>query len=141
MFPTLAILDFGLSETQVATLLREGLGLIASRERYSLRELLGTLMVLKKPELRAQENRLARERSVYCSAFVKRLYLSAGLDLAPGISGKNTAPEDIARTPVPHVRYLLQRDIPGARALSLRKQLKDGLRGHLEKIKQHGKKA
>src|SRR5882757_7837442 len=36
MFPTLAVLDFGLSETQIATLLREGLELVASRERYSL---------------------------------------------------------------------------------------------------------
>jgi len=71
-------LDFGLDETQVATLLREGLELVANRERYSIRELIGTLLVLKKPELRAQENRLAQERSIYCSAFVKQLFPHSG---------------------------------------------------------------
>ena len=124
MFPALAILDFGLNETQIATLLREGLGLVASREKYSIRELLGTLLVLKKPELRAQENFLARERSVYCSAFVKRLFSHAGIDLVPGVSGKNTAPEDLARSPVPHVKYLLQREMPGAKLAGLRKKIK-----------------
>ena len=133
MFPTLAILDFGLNETQVAMLLREGLGLVANRERYSLRELLGTLMVLKQPDLRAQENRLAKERSIFCSAFVKRLYLGIGLDLAPGISGKNTAPEDIASTPVPHVRYLLRRQIPGAN-LGLRRRLRGRIEERLKKL-------
>ena len=77
-FPMLAVLDFGLSEVQVATLLREGLELVANRERYSIRELVGTLIALKKPELRARENLWARERSVYCSAFVKQLFHHAG---------------------------------------------------------------
>ena len=70
MFPTLAVLDFGLAETQVAALLREALELVAGHERYSLRELIGTLLALRKPELRAKENLLARERCAYCSAFV-----------------------------------------------------------------------
>jgi len=135
MFPSLAILDFGLNETQVTTVLREGLELVARRERYSLRELLGTLMVLKKPELRAQENRLAQERASYCSAFVKRLFLDAGINLAPAVSGKNTAPEDLARTPVPHVKYLLQREVPGVKTSGLRKSISAGVRKRLDKIK------
>ena len=135
MFPTLAVLDFGLSETQVTTLLREGLERVASRERYSLRELIGTLLVLKQPELRARENRLAQERSVYCSAFVKQLFHKAGIDLVPGVAGKNTAPEDIASSPLPHVKYLLLREMPGEKVAALAKKIKTGVRARLDKIK------
>ena len=35
LYSTLAVLDFGLAEEQVACLLKEGLGLVASRARYS----------------------------------------------------------------------------------------------------------
>ncbi|HSH92740.1 MAG TPA: hypothetical protein VK968_01195, partial [Roseimicrobium sp.] len=94
-FPSLAVLDFGLNEAQIAALLGEGLDLVANRERYSLRELVGTLAVLKKPELRAQENRLAQKRSVYCSAFVKRLFEKLEINLVPGVALKHTAPEDL----------------------------------------------
>lgn len=124
MFPTLAVLDFGLNEPQTATLLVEGLELVANRERYSLRELLGTLAVLKQPELRAQENRLAQARSVYCSALVKRLFLNTGIDLVPGVAGKNTTPEDIAQSPVPHTKYLLLREMPGAMMAGLGGKIK-----------------
>ncbi len=61
MYPHLAVLDFGLNESQVAALLREGLDLVASHERYSLRELVGTLLALHRPELRGQDNLLARD--------------------------------------------------------------------------------
>jgi hypothetical protein len=137
MFPALAVLDFGLNEAQVATLLREGLELVANRERYSLRELIGTIIALRKPELRARENLLARERSVYCSAFVQRLFLKAGIDLAPGVTSKNTTPEDIARTPVPHTRYVLQRELPRPTITDLRRRIRVGVRAGLRKIKQH----
>jgi hypothetical protein len=73
-FPALVVLDFELSETQAGTMLSEGLELVARHERYSVRELIGTLFVLKRPELRANENRLAREISVHCSAFAQRLF-------------------------------------------------------------------
>jgi hypothetical protein len=134
-FPTLAILDFGLSETQVATLVREGLELVANRERYSIRELIGTLLALKKPELRARENRFARERSVYCSAFVQRLFLNIGLDLVPGVTGKHTTPEDIVRSPVPHQKFLLLREIPGPKVVALPRKIATGMRSHLSKLK------
>lgn len=135
MFPTLAVLDFGLNETQVATLLREGLELVANRERYSIRELIGTLIALKKPELRARENLLARERSVYCSAFVQQLFHSIGLDLVPGVTSKHSTPEDVFRTPVPHVQYLLLREMPGEKVAALAKKIKTGVRAGLRKIK------
>lgn len=53
-----------------------------------------------------------RFSSMYCSAFVQHLFRRIGLDLAPGVDLKNTTPEDIARTSVPHVTYLLQREVP-----------------------------
>ena len=110
-YTTLAVLDFGLSgRRRSALLLREGLELVATRARYSLRELFGTLIALRHPELRGRENLLARERSLYCSAFVQHLFRKSGLDLAPGVDVKNTTPEDISRTSVPHVTYLLQRE-------------------------------
>jgi hypothetical protein len=135
MFPALAVLDFGLGETQVATLLLEGLDMVANHERYSLRELVGTLIALRKPELRAQENLLARERSVYCSAFVQQLFLKAGIDLVPGVAGKNTTPEDIARTSVPHVAYLLRREAAAGKVSGLKKKIQVRVHAGLEKIK------
>ncbi len=135
MFPTLAVLDFGLSETQITTLLREGLELVANRERYSIRELVGTLIALKKPELRARENRFARERSVYCSAFVQRLFSSIGIDLVPGVTAKHTTPEDIARSPVPHVKYLLLRELPGSKRAAWRKKIEVGMQRQVGKLK------
>ena len=136
MFPTLAVLDFGLNAEQVATLIREGLHLVATRERYSVRELVGTLVALRRPELRARENLLARERSVYCSAFVRRLFHLAGVDLVPGVAGKNTTPEDIARSPVPHVKYVLQREKLPAKIAGLRRKIQVNVRAGLRKIKQ-----
>jgi len=109
LYSELAVLDFGLSEAQVASLLAAGLDLVANRTRYSLRELAGTLLALRHPRLRTRENLLARERSMYCSALVKTVFAQVGLDLAPGVDCKNTTPEDIARTALPHITYLLSR--------------------------------
>lgn len=108
-YATLAVLDFKLDGAQVAAILRQGLELVAARERYSLRELVGTLVALRHPTLRGRENLLARKRSIYCSAFVRHLFRLTGIDLAPGVTDKNTTPEDISRTPVPHVTYVLER--------------------------------
>jgi hypothetical protein len=112
LYTTLAVLDFGLTETQVTEVLRQGLELVANRALYSLRELLGTLVALRRPELRPRENVLARESSMYCSAFVQYVFRQAGLDLAPGVDMKNTTPEDLARTTVPHVTFWLHRVAP-----------------------------
>lgn len=139
MFPALAILDFGLTEAQVKALLCEGLERVANHERYSLRELIGTLVALRKPELRAQENLLARERSNYCSAFVKRLFQDLGLDLVPGVTGKNTTPEDLARSPLPHVKYVLVREMPGLKVAAIGKKIKSGVRSRLAAIRRRGK--
>ena len=50
LYSTLAVLDFGLAEETVTTLLREGLELVAGRARYSLRELVGTYIALHDPQ-------------------------------------------------------------------------------------------
>ena len=84
LYTTLAVLDFGLTEVQAGVILREGLDLVANRTRYSLRELVGTLFALRRPALRGEENLLARESSVFCSALVQYLFRKAGLDLTPG---------------------------------------------------------
>src|SRR6185436_1734654 len=97
-YPVLAVLDFGLNEEQIAALLHEGLELVATRARYSLRELFGTLIALRHPELRGRDNLLAQDRSMYCSAFVQHLFRKMGVELAPGVNGKNTTPQDVFRT-------------------------------------------
>jgi hypothetical protein len=140
-FPALAVLDFGLKPDQVATLLREGLELVAKRERYSVRELIGTLIALKKPEQRARENRFARERSLYCSAFVLHLFAHLGIDLVPGVTAKHTTPEDVFCSPVPHVKYLRQRPMPGVKTAALRKKIEAGLRRQISRLKSNACKA
>ncbi len=127
-YTTLAVLDFGLTASQTNAILAGGLEMVANRTKYSLRELLGTLIALRRPGLRGVENVMARERSVYCSAFVQHLFRKAGIDLAPGVDGKNTTPQDISRTPVPHTAYLLQRAV----AKSSLKELKETVRHKLK---------
>src|ERR1041385_3780 len=135
LYTTLAVLDFGLNETQVAVLVREGLELVATRARYSLRELIGTLIALRRPELRGRENLLARECSLFCSAFVQHLFRKAGLDLAPGVDNKHTTPEDISRTLLPHVTYLLKREPSPGKLDNLKTRLRRRVRARLRQFK------
>lgn len=134
IYTTLAVLDFGLSEAQAKVLVREGLELVATRTRYSLRELVGTLIALKRPALRSRENVLARERSLFCSAFVQHLFRKAGLDLAPGVDAKHTTPEDISRTAVPHITYLLQREAPSSPLAELKTRFRRRVSARLRRI-------
>ena len=101
-WPNLAVLDFGLDAAQTRQVLATALDLLANATRYSLREIVGTLFALARPSLRERENLLAREGSLYCSAFVQHCYASAGIRLAAGLSTKNTTPHDIARSKLAH---------------------------------------
>ena len=83
-------------------MLATALDLLANATRYSLRELVGTLFALARPDLRMRENLLAREGSLYCSAFVQHCYARVGIEFVPGVSTKNTTPHDIAATALPH---------------------------------------
>lgn len=141
LYTNLAILDFGLTEDQAGELVREGLELVANRTRYSLRELVGTLLALRRPELRGRSNLLARERSLFCSALVQHLFRKTGIDLAPGVDLKNTTPEDIARTPLPHVVYRLQRETVRSRIGALKTRLRRRVGARLRQLKRRAKAA
>ena len=135
LYTSLAVLDLGLAQTQIACLLREGLELVANRARYSLRELFGTLIALNRAELRSRQNLMARESSLYCSALVQHLFRQAGLDLAPGVDLKNTTPEDIARTSLPHVTYLLQRQMARGKLTELKTRLRRRVGARIRQLK------
>lgn len=134
-YTNLAVIDLGLTEEQVAGLLHEGLDLVANRARYSLRELFGTFIALHRPELRGRQNLLARESSMYCSALVQHLFRKTGLDLAPGVDLKNTTPEDIARTALPHITYLLQRRVLRSKLTQLKTRLGRRIGARIRRIK------
>jgi hypothetical protein len=138
---SLAVLDFGLTPGQVNTLVRKGLELVANRERYSVRELFGTLLALRNAELRGRSNVLARERSVFCSAFVQHLFRQAGLDLAPGVDIKNTAPQDIANTALPHTAYVLQREVARDRLGELGRGVRVRLKASLHELRRQVRRA
>ena len=101
-------LDFGLGRDEVAALLRESLEMVAGRIRYSLRELMGTLVALRRPAMRAKPNPMARSHSVFCSAFVTHVLRKVGIDPVPGLDVKHTAPEDLFRSPRVTGIWLLQ---------------------------------
>lgn len=112
LYTSLALLDFGLPPETVTQVIAAGLDMVAGRTRYSLRELVGTLIALRRPELLPQRNPLARPESFYCSAFVRCLFLKAGVDLTPGLEIKNTAPENIWRSPLAAEGWLLAGAVP-----------------------------
>lgn len=111
-YGSLALLDFGLTPDQQAALVREALELVATRARYSIRELLGTAIGLHRPGTRSGENRLSREHSYFCSAFVRHVFQRAGIDLLPGVDVKHTTPEELGRSPLPFRMWVLQREVP-----------------------------
>jgi hypothetical protein len=108
-YPNLAILDFGLAPDAVRKVLTEALELLAGRSHYSLREIVGTMLALKQAKLRTRDNLLAREGALYCSAFVSQCYARAGIELAADLATKNTTPQDLAETRVPHRAHRLVR--------------------------------
>jgi hypothetical protein len=138
-YTTLAVLDFGLTTAQTNAIIAGGLEMVANRTKYSLRELIGTLIALRRPELRGAENVMARERSLYCSAFVQHLFRNAGIDLAPGVEGKNTTPQDISLTPVPHKAYLLQRAVAKSSLKELKEKVSHNLKARVRLLKKRSR--
>ena len=125
----LAIIDLGLTPLQVERVLAGALEQVAQRTRYSLRELAGTAWALRHPEWRPRENLLARDRAFFCSAFVRHVFAEAGVDLVSGIAEKNTAPEHIAGTAVPHTKWVMVRGaVPESRVRGLVKRVRARLR-------------
>ena len=132
------MLDFGLPAEQVTKLLTDGLDLVANRTRYSLRELLGTMIALRRPALRSRANVLAREQCFFCSAFVLHLFREAGLDLTPGLNSKLTTPEDLARTAAPHTAYVLQREVATSKLRALAGRLRRRVGARLKRRRPTG---
>jgi len=109
-YPNIAILDFGLDAEQMLKVQQRALDALAGLSRYSLSELVGTLLSLHSRRLRTRENLLSKEGALYCSAFVQHCYCAAGIDFQPGVHGKNIAPHDIETSPIPHATHCLIRD-------------------------------
>ena len=108
-YPNLALLDFNLGAEQTTAVMTSALDLLAGSATYSLRELLGTLIALQRPTLRALDNLLSRDGAVFCSAMVQHCFKPISIEFASGVSVKNTTPEDIAATTAPHQRYAVIR--------------------------------
>ncbi|MBK8476124.1 MAG: hypothetical protein IPL39_07350 [Opitutaceae bacterium] len=123
-----AILDFGLTEEQVRRVLALSLELVANNTRYSLRELAGTAWAMHRPSLRPEANVLARDRSFYCSAFVRHVFAQAGIELATGIAEKNTTPEDIFRSAAEHTQWLLVRKRPVSKVKAVVRRVRARIR-------------
>ena len=103
---------------------------MAQRTRDSLRELAGTARALRTREWRPRENLLARDRAFFGSAFMRHFFAEAGIDLVAGIAKKNTAPEHIAVTEVPHTKWLPVRGgVPESRVRGLVRHGRARLRG------------
>jgi hypothetical protein len=125
----LAILDFGLTPAQVECMLAAALDQVAQHSRYSLREIAGISWAMKRPKWQPRENVLANDHAYFCSAFVRHVFAEAGVDLVAGIAEKNTAPEHIERTTLPHTKWLLVRgEVPVSRVRGLVRRLKAKLK-------------
>lgn len=131
LYSSLAILDFQLSPELVNRVLAEGLELVSSRTRYSLREILGILIALRHPTLRSRANLLDRDNAFFCSALVRHLFSRANLDLTPGLDVKHTAPEDLFRSPVRHRAWTLERSMPHSRLRAMAGRVKRRVRARL----------
>ena len=128
-YTCVAVLDLGLDESQVQQLLAHSLEQVAAGIRYSMREIFGTAWAMRHPGERLLENRLAQEQAFYCSAFVRHVCRQIGLDLAEGLAVKNTAPHDIAESPLCQTRWLLVREtLVEAKARTLLRKAGDRLR-------------
>jgi hypothetical protein len=105
-WPNLAVLDFGLTESQALQVIVAGLDLVARRTNYDLGGILETYWAM----MRKTMGKGREKESTYCSAFVRAVFKHAGIDLAPSVAVGHTLPEHVSRTPVPHRRHLLVRD-------------------------------
>jgi len=109
-YPNLAVLDFGLDETQTEKVMTSALELLSGLSQYSLRELVGTLMAMQLEGLRKRRNLFEVEGALYCSAMVQHCYEAIGVEFMPGAHRKNVTPHDISICPRARTAYLLVRE-------------------------------
>ena len=112
-YPFVAIVDLGLASGHEQAVVAHALELVAAGAHYSVRELLGTVWALRRTGGQSRDNVFTQEKSFYCSAFVRHVFSQAGLELNPGLTVKNTTPEDLWRVAVPHTKWLLERERKG----------------------------
>lgn len=109
-FPNVAVLNFNLSTEQTQLILKEALDVMANRATYSLREIFGVLFSFTNEERRKNENRFVQDNSFICSTLVQHCYGKAGLRFNSAVSLKNTTPEDIYATALPHTLQKIIRE-------------------------------
>ncbi|AXK71865.1 hypothetical protein DWG18_05900 [Lysobacter sp. TY2-98] len=126
-FPNVAVLDFGLDASQAAACHAAALDVVSGLAHYSLSELVGTLLGMHSTRLRRRDNLLAREGALYCSALVQHCYAAAGVELLPGVTGKNVTPHDLAASPLPHTAHRLVRDLGVSKVRRVVHQVADAL--------------
>ena len=131
LYSSLAILDFQLPPESVNSVITAGLDLVSNRTRYSLREILGILIALRHPTLRGRANLLDRDNAFFCSALVRHMFSKANCDLTPGLDVKNTAPENLFRSPVPHDTWTLERTMPHSHLRAMARRVKQRVRTRL----------
>jgi hypothetical protein len=105
-WPNLAVLDFDLSEKEARRVVVAGLDLVSRRTTYDLGGILETYCAM----MRKSMSKGREKESTFCSAFVRAVFRHVGIDLTPGVAVQHTLPEQVARTALPHTRYLLLRD-------------------------------
>jgi hypothetical protein len=103
-----AVLDFGLSDTDVDKVVRKALDMISQKILYPVSGLFGTLLAYLSGTEKWR-NLWNTRNALYCSAFVQAAYLAAGIDLARDVATTNTSPEHLWLTKVPHTSYVLKR--------------------------------
>ena len=90
-----AVLDFGLTADEADRVLGMALQLCDEEVQYPLGELVGTWFAMVTGRVWAP-NPLDDPHAMYCSAFVRYCFASAGKDfLPPAVASSNTAPEHI----------------------------------------------
>jgi len=127
---SVAVIDFGLTPAQQQQVLAAALEQVAGGVRYSLREIAGTVWAMRHPKWQPRENLLARERAFYCSALVRHVFGLAGVDLVCGVAEKNTAPQHLMLSVVPHTKWVMTRgEAPASRVGRVVKRVRAKLNG------------
>jgi hypothetical protein len=102
-----AVLDFGLSESDADKVIKKALEMVKQKIMYPVSGLFGTFFAYLFGTEKWR-NLLNTKQALYCSAFVQKAYLAAGINLARDVSTTNTSPEHLWLTKVPHQSYLLK---------------------------------
>lgn len=95
-YPNVAVLDLGVSEADGRRMVAAGLDLASSATRYAIGGLFKTYIAI----LRKQTGADKKKDSTFCSSFVRTLFQHVGIDFAPGVAVRHTAPEHCARAKV-----------------------------------------